>query len=98
MAESDPTFGILPILVGRYVDAEVDGVKTKVLQKFKCPSLDSFPDVPHKSAQSTGKTIRQTMTALFKLQGIRADPEDLKGTGWWRRGRRETERHIIIGQ
>jgi len=58
---------LLPVLVGRVAD---DGA----FYDFNAFDTSKFPDAPHHSPKSD-KNVRETMTALFRLQGIRLNPK-----------------------
>jgi hypothetical protein len=58
---------VLPVLIGRFSE---DGG----YHDFAEFDTSVFPDAPHYSPKSQNKNVRATMTALFRLQGIRCNP------------------------
>mmetsp|Transcript_36785 Transcript_36785/g.57522 ORF Transcript_36785/g.57522 Transcript_36785/m.57522 type:complete len:271 (+) Transcript_36785:1-813(+) len=66
--EKDPHF-ILPIHVGEYTTPAT-------LTKFKDFNPHNYPN--HKSGSCQHRTIRETMSRLFAIQGIPLDPQDLQ--------------------
>jgi hypothetical protein len=79
------TCQVLPCFVGEYHTMQVDGANQRFLQKFGGDGhgfdVSRFPAAKHASdASTTAHTVRETMEALFKLQGIHVDPDALKHT------------------
>jgi serine/threonine protein kinase len=65
---------VLPLLIGEYRDLDA----VRVLKKFS--SFGGLPDKPWPEQFSTTcqtRTIKQTMDALFAVQGIFIDPDDI---------------------
>ena len=69
---------MLPLFVGPgvYGDPIVDAdgeARVKFSMSWRFPRADDFPDLPHACPRSTGASVRETMSALLKLQGIPVD-------------------------
>jgi hypothetical protein len=68
--ESDSSY-VLPLLVGEYKDATL-------LKKFSAfGGLSGRPWPDEFSTTCSTRTINQTMSALFSVQGIHVDPDDI---------------------
>ena len=75
--EQGETTFIIPLLVGQYL--EVDG--NSLLKKFN--AFSGLPGKPWPDTYSTTnkkRTIKQTMQALFAVQGIHVDPHNIAGS------------------
>ena len=76
LEQGETTF-IIPLLVGEYL--EVDG--NSLLKKFN--AFGGLPGKPWPDTYSTTnkkRTIKQTMQALFAVQGIHVDPHNIAGS------------------
>lgn len=76
---------VMPCFIGQYHTIDVDGKSQRFLQKFGSDGhgfdCSRFPDSKHASEKSTTtRTIRETMAALYKLQGMHVDPDVLRPT------------------
>lgn len=61
--------GILPLLLGE--ERSVEG--ESLLAPFRVPRADAFPCGPHAVVGGGGRDIRQTLSRLFSIQGVRVD-------------------------
>ena len=62
---------VVPIFIGEYEEQNK-------LKKFNNFDTSMFPDLMHAGelkVSSAPKTIRETMAALFKIQGVHLDPD-----------------------
>jgi len=62
---------LLPLMVGKYVDGGL-------YKPFGAFGTSQYADAKHASPKSVGgKTVRQIMETLFKIQGLKTDPSAL---------------------
>jgi len=79
-AKGSNSIKLFPIFVGTNEELmRPDGTKVWAYVKFTFPNIDDFPDQPHRSSHPPSgynKTIRETMRAIFALQGQFLNPEE----------------------
>ncbi|KAI8846316.1 hypothetical protein BC829DRAFT_270017 [Chytridium lagenaria] len=72
---------VQPLLVAAYQDIQVGSKISKALLPFKAFDLSEFPDelmFHHLSTRT--RTIREILSEIFKIQGIRLLPDEVEGT------------------
>jgi len=71
---------IMPVFVGHHeIVTRSTGATVRAYLKLAIPSIDSFPDEPHKTTNSPEgytKTVRETMRSVLALQGHFINPEE----------------------
>jgi len=71
---------IMPVFVGHHEEVtRANGTMIRAYIKLSIPRLDEFPNEPHNTTaapEGYKRTIRETMQAIFALQGHFVNPEE----------------------
>lgn len=72
---------VLPVIVGRYADSEVDGRMQSVYVPFSAFNVSVFSDSKPAHPSSRASSVRAIMAAVFKLQCEPCDPRRVRDAG-----------------